>query len=204
MGAKKMRDETDNNTIDLFGDAEPQSATQQVNSLLPIDIKQPAQPDEQKARARVNSVSFDALQDQAKAYALQVASKAIKLGYKHKALFCYTDAAGQPMYFKVRHEYPNFESLSVDEQQRISKLAAAQKHKWINENTLEVKIKVMVNYELERLILSAVRYSIKNPKENILQDFAHPDIIEISKICKSVDFPAPDSPTIETTSPSRI
>lgn len=29
-----------------------------------------------------------------------------------------------------------------------------QKHKWINENTLEVKIKVMVNYELERLILS--------------------------------------------------
>jgi predicted DNA-binding transcriptional regulator YafY len=29
-----------------------------------------------------------------------------------------------------------------------------QKHKWIYENTLEVKIKVMVNYELERLILS--------------------------------------------------
>ena len=126
-----MRDETDNNTIDLFGDAEPQSATQQVNSLLPIDIEQPAQPDEQKARARVNSVSFDALQDQAKIHALKFASKAIKLGYKHKALFCYTDAAGQPMYFKVRHEYPNFESLSVDEQQRISKLAAAQKHKWI-------------------------------------------------------------------------
>jgi predicted DNA-binding transcriptional regulator YafY len=29
-----------------------------------------------------------------------------------------------------------------------------QKHKWIDENTLEVKIKVIVNYELERLILS--------------------------------------------------
>jgi predicted DNA-binding transcriptional regulator YafY len=29
-----------------------------------------------------------------------------------------------------------------------------QKHKWINENTLELKINVMVNYELERLILS--------------------------------------------------
>jgi predicted DNA-binding transcriptional regulator YafY len=29
-----------------------------------------------------------------------------------------------------------------------------QKHKWIDENTLEVKIKVMVNYELERLLLS--------------------------------------------------
>ena len=29
-----------------------------------------------------------------------------------------------------------------------------QKHKWIDENTLEVKIKVYLNYELERLILS--------------------------------------------------
>lgn len=29
-----------------------------------------------------------------------------------------------------------------------------QKHKWIDENTLEVKIEVMINYELERLILS--------------------------------------------------
>ena len=29
-----------------------------------------------------------------------------------------------------------------------------QKHKWIDENTLEVKIKVIINYELERLILS--------------------------------------------------
>ena len=29
-----------------------------------------------------------------------------------------------------------------------------QKHKWINENTLELKISVMINYELERLLLS--------------------------------------------------
>ena len=29
-----------------------------------------------------------------------------------------------------------------------------QKHKWIDENTFEVKIKVIINYELERLILS--------------------------------------------------
>lgn len=29
-----------------------------------------------------------------------------------------------------------------------------QKHKWIDENTLEVKISVMINYELERLLLS--------------------------------------------------
>ena len=29
-----------------------------------------------------------------------------------------------------------------------------QKHKWINEDTFEVAIKVYINYELERLILS--------------------------------------------------
>ena len=29
-----------------------------------------------------------------------------------------------------------------------------QKHKWIDENTLEVKINVIINYELERLIMS--------------------------------------------------
>lgn len=40
--------------------------------------------------------------------------------------------------------------------------------------------------DLERLILSAVKHSLKHPKENILQDFANPDIMEISKICKSV------------------
>ena len=29
-----------------------------------------------------------------------------------------------------------------------------QKHKWINTDTLELKINVILNYELERLILS--------------------------------------------------
>ena len=33
-------------------------------------------------------------------------------------------------------------------------LHGSQKSKWINENTLEVRLKVMLNYELERLILS--------------------------------------------------
>jgi predicted DNA-binding transcriptional regulator YafY len=33
-------------------------------------------------------------------------------------------------------------------------LHETQKHKWINDSTLELKIKVMPNYELERLILS--------------------------------------------------
>lgn len=40
--------------------------------------------------------------------------------------------------------------------------------------------------DFERLILSAVRHSIKHPKQNILQDFGNEDILEISKICRSV------------------
>ena len=52
-----------------------------------------------------------------------------------------------------------------------------QKHKWLNEETLEIKIKVIPNYELERLILSYgdsvkvmepkdLRQRIKNRVEN--------------------------------------
>ena len=40
--------------------------------------------------------------------------------------------------------------------------------------------------EMERLILSAIQQSIQHPKENVLQNFADNDILEISKICKSV------------------
>lgn len=40
--------------------------------------------------------------------------------------------------------------------------------------------------ELEQLIFSAVQQSIKNPTENILQNFANDDILKIAKICKSV------------------
>ena len=40
--------------------------------------------------------------------------------------------------------------------------------------------------ELERLILSAIRYSIKKPTQNILQDFANEDMMDIAKICKSM------------------
>lgn len=41
--------------------------------------------------------------------------------------------------------------------------------------------------ESEILILSAVKQSIQHPGENILGNFADPDILKISKICKSVD-----------------
>lgn len=39
---------------------------------------------------------------------------------------------------------------------------------------------------LEKLILNAIRHSIKNPTQNILHDFANDDILNIAKICKSV------------------
>ncbi|MEF9476690.1 TIGR03915 family putative DNA repair protein [Chryseobacterium sp. 1B4] len=40
---------------------------------------------------------------------------------------------------------------------------------------------------LEKLILSAVRQSVRHQENNILENFADPDILKISKICKSVD-----------------
>lgn len=49
-----------------------------------------------------------------------------------------------------------------------------------------MKVYFSENPELERLILSAIRYSIKNPTQNILQDFANEDIMDIAKICKSM------------------
>lgn len=36
------------------------------------------------------------------------------------------------------------------------------------------------------LVLSAVQQSVKNPGQNILQNFGNPDIMEIAKICKSM------------------
>ncbi|MGE8535816.1 TIGR03915 family putative DNA repair protein [Chryseobacterium sp.] len=50
-------------------------------------------------------------------------------------------------------------------------------------------LKVFLSEEpdLENLILSTVRQSIKHPEENILENFADSDILKISKIGKSVD-----------------
>ncbi|ASK30596.1 DNA metabolism protein [Chryseobacterium sp. T16E-39] len=39
----------------------------------------------------------------------------------------------------------------------------------------------------EQIILSAIRQSIQLPQENILLNYADPDILKVSKICKSVD-----------------
>lgn len=50
-----------------------------------------------------------------------------------------------------------------------------------------LKVFLSEDSESEKLILSAVRQSIKLAEENILENFADSDIMNISKICKSVD-----------------
>ena len=39
---------------------------------------------------------------------------------------------------------------------------------------------------LESLILAAVKYSLSRPNQNVLDDFAHDDMMQIAKVCKSV------------------
>ncbi|WP_106914665.1 TIGR03915 family putative DNA repair protein [Chryseobacterium aurantiacum] len=49
-----------------------------------------------------------------------------------------------------------------------------------------LKVFLSEDSELEKIILSVVRQSIKQPTENILENFADEDILKVSKICKSV------------------
>lgn len=50
-----------------------------------------------------------------------------------------------------------------------------------------LKVFLSEDPELETTILSAVKQSVKNPQENILENYADADIMKISKVCKSVD-----------------
>lgn len=50
-----------------------------------------------------------------------------------------------------------------------------------------LKVFLSEDPELEKIILSAIKESVKNPQENILGNYADSDIMKISKICKSVD-----------------
>ncbi|REC48022.1 TIGR03915 family putative DNA repair protein [Chryseobacterium pennipullorum] len=50
-----------------------------------------------------------------------------------------------------------------------------------------LKVFLSEDPELEKIILSSVRQSVKQQEKNILENFADPDILKISKICKSVD-----------------
>lgn len=49
-----------------------------------------------------------------------------------------------------------------------------------------LKVFLSEDQDLEHLIFSAVQQSLQHPKENILQNYAHHDILKISKISKSV------------------
>ncbi|KIA90479.1 TIGR03915 family putative DNA repair protein [Kaistella jeonii] len=40
--------------------------------------------------------------------------------------------------------------------------------------------------QLENLIFSAVKYSLSRPKQNVLNDFANANMMQIAKVCKSV------------------
>ncbi|WP_316932811.1 TIGR03915 family putative DNA repair protein [Chryseobacterium gallinarum] len=50
-----------------------------------------------------------------------------------------------------------------------------------------LKVFLSEDPELEKVTLSAVKQSVKNPQQNILENYADSDIMKISKICKSVD-----------------
>lgn len=49
-----------------------------------------------------------------------------------------------------------------------------------------LKVFLSEEQDLEHLIFSAVQQSLQHPKENILQNYTHDDILKISKISKSV------------------
>ncbi len=50
-----------------------------------------------------------------------------------------------------------------------------------------LKVFFSENQNLERLIFSAIKQSVENPHQNILQNYADNDILEIAKIVKSVN-----------------
>nr|WP_315026516.1 TIGR03915 family putative DNA repair protein [uncultured Chryseobacterium sp.] len=49
-----------------------------------------------------------------------------------------------------------------------------------------LKVFLSENSEMEKLILSVIKQSVKHPAVNILENFADPDVLKVSKICKSV------------------
>lgn len=77
----------------------------QTIDLVDFIESQPCIDAEQNACACVNSADWAALHQQARDYAHQIAQQAIKDGFEPKALHCYTDAAGTPLYWKTRAKH---------------------------------------------------------------------------------------------------
>ena len=69
--------------------------------------------------------------EQAKAFARQLAAKAIKQGYQPTHLHIYTDTLGLPIYWKTRAKYPTFDSLTPEQQKATATAAGASGDKWI-------------------------------------------------------------------------
>lgn len=104
------------------------------------DLSRPHIAAEPNARAYANTAEKSIFQDKAhiaqlqadaRAFAKTVAVKPLKFGYTPFGLYCYTDATGQPLYWKVRAQHHTFYDLPELEQQRVADAASANAHKWI-------------------------------------------------------------------------
>lgn len=104
-----MNDQPCPDTLGLFNSA-------------PLEPQQPPQ---------ATAAAIRDLPEQAKAFARKMAGKAIKQGYAPTHLHVYTDAHGQPLYWKTRAKHPTFDSLTPEQQAAIATAAGANGSKWI-------------------------------------------------------------------------
>ncbi|MFZ3193865.1 MAG: DUF927 domain-containing protein [Moraxellaceae bacterium] len=104
-----MNDQPCPDTLDLFNSA-------------PLEPQQPPQ---------ATATAISDLEQQAKAFARQLAAKAIKQGYQPTHLHTYTDATGQPLYRKTRAKHPTWDSLTPEQQKATATAAGANGSKWI-------------------------------------------------------------------------
>lgn len=77
------------------------------------------------------NTALNDLHEQAKTFARKMAGQAIRNGYQPTHLHTYTDATGQPIYWKTRAKHPAFDNLTVEQQQATATAAGANGHKWI-------------------------------------------------------------------------
>ncbi len=102
--------------------------SQPCTDTLDLFNSEPPEP-QQPPQATAAAVSDQ--HEQANAFARQLAGKAIKQGYKPTHLHVYTDALGQPLYWKTRAKHPTFDSLTPEQQKATATAAGANGSKWI-------------------------------------------------------------------------
>lgn len=99
-----MKDEADRDTMDLWDDAFCDTGALPVDQ---VELSEQYEAGVQNAHARANSAHFAAVQADAQTYASQISRKVQQEGFKPVALHGYTDADGQPIYFKLRLKHPD-------------------------------------------------------------------------------------------------